>query len=197
MKEWEEKVFGAEDRIQSLETELFSRVREEVANEVARIQETAGRLARVDVLATLAEVAVDRAYARPEVHSGFEIEVAQGRHPVVETMMPTEEFIPNDLVMDEEGRIIILTGPNMAGKSTYIRQVALIVIMAQIGSFVPASYVRMGIADKIFTRIGANDNVVTDGQDESATVKIIYFAGGLKFYTDFFIHNFLIRTSRN
>jgi DNA mismatch repair protein MutS len=159
LKEWEEKVFGAEDRIQSLETELFSRVREEVANEVARIQETAGRLARVDVLATLAEVAVDRAYTRPEVHSGFEIEVAQGRHPVVETMMPTEEFIPNDLVMDEEGRIIILTGPNMAGKSTVLRQVGLIQLLAQMGAFVPASSARLPVCDRIFTRVGALDNL--------------------------------------
>jgi len=159
LKEWEEKVFGAEDRIQTLETEIFGRVRKEVASEVGRIQDTAGRLAKLDVLATLAEVARDRGYTRPEVHTGFEVDVREGRHPVVETMMPAEEFIPNDLRLDEEGRIIILTGPNMAGKSTVLRQVGLIQLLAQIGAFVPASAARLPICDRIFTRVGASDSL--------------------------------------
>jgi DNA mismatch repair protein MutS len=159
LKGWEEKVFGAEDRIQTLEAGIFGRVREQVASEVGRIQDTAGRLARMDVLATLAEVARDRNYTRPEVHTGFEVDVREGRHPVVETMMPAEEFIPNDLRLDEEGRIIILTGPNMAGKSTVLRQVGLIQLLAQIGAFVPASAARLPICDRIFTRVGASDSL--------------------------------------
>jgi DNA mismatch repair protein MutS len=163
LKEWEEKVFGAEDRILSLETELFGQLREAVSKETVRIQETAGRLATSDALGTLAEVAVDLAYVRPEVHSGYEMEIRAGRHPVVETMMPSETFIPNDLEMDEEGRIIILTGPNMAGKSTVLRQVGLIQLLAQIGSFVPASGAKLPVCDRIFTRVGASDSL-TRGQ---------------------------------
>ena len=159
LKEWEEKVFGAEDRIQVLEAEIFGRLRREVAAEVGRIQDTAGRLSRLDVLAALAEVARDRGYVRPEVHQGFEMEVREGRHPVVETMMPTEEFIPNDLIMDEGGCIVILTGPNMAGKSTVLRQVGLIQLLAQMGSFVPAASARLGLCDRIFTRVGASDSL--------------------------------------
>jgi len=159
LKEWEEKVFGAEDRIQNLETEIFGRLRDEVATEVSRIQDTAGRLAQLDVLVTFAEVAQDRAYTRPEVHTGFEIEIRAGRHPVVETMMPREEFIPNDLRMDEDGRIIILTGPNMAGKSTVLRQMGLIQLLAQVGAFVPASAARVPVCDRIFTRVGASDSL--------------------------------------
>lgn len=163
LKEWEEKVFGAEDRILTLETELFGQLRDAVGAETGRIQETAGRLAMADVLGALAEVAVDQDYTRPEVHTGYELQIQAGRHPVVETMMPAEEFIPNDLEMDEEGRIIILTGPNMAGKSTVLRQVGLIQLMAQIGSFVPASGARLPVCDRIFTRVGASDSL-TSGQ---------------------------------
>ncbi len=159
LKEWEEKVVGAEERIQSLEAEIFGRIRRRAAGEVARLQETAERLARLDVLAALAEVARDRGYVRPEVHRGFELEIRAGRHPVVETMMPAEEFIPNDLVMDEEGRIVILTGPNMAGKSTVLRQVGLIQLLAQMGGFVPATSARLGLCDRIFTRVGASDSL--------------------------------------
>jgi DNA mismatch repair protein MutS len=159
LKEWEEKVFGAEDRILTLETELFGRVRQEVAAEVSRLQDTAGRLAELDVLSAFAEVARDRGYVRPEVHTGFELEILEGRHPVVETMMPAEEFIPNDLRMDEDKGIIILTGPNMAGKSTVLRQAGLIQLLAQIGSYVPASKARLGVCDRIFTRVGASDSL--------------------------------------
>ncbi len=159
LKEWEEKVFGAEDRIAQLEAELFGEIRRRVAQEVARLQETGGRVASLDVLATLAQVAERRAYVRPEVHTGFDLEIRAGRHPVVETMMPREDFIPNDLVLDERGWIVVLTGPNMAGKSTVLRQVGLIQLMGQMGAFVPADRARLPVADRIFTRVGASDNL--------------------------------------
>ncbi len=159
LKEWEEKIFGAEERILALESEVFSRIRDQVGSHLPRIQDTAGRLAATDVLASLAEVGKTRGYARPEVHTGFEMEIEQGRHPVVETMMPSAEFIPNDLRLDDEGRIVILTGPNMAGKSTVLRQVGLIQLMAQMGAFVPASRARMPLCDRIFTRVGASDSL--------------------------------------
>ena len=159
LKEWEEKVFGAEDRMEKLETALFSEVRTRVATEVSRIQEAGSRAARLDVLSTLAHVAERRGYVRPEVHTGYEVDVVAGRHPVVEMMMPTESFIPNDLALDEDRRIMVLTGPNMAGKSTVLRQVGLIHLMAQIGSFVPADRARLPICDRIFTRVGASDNL--------------------------------------
>lgn len=159
LKEWEEKVFGAEDRMEKIETELFGDVRRQVASEVSRIQEAGARAARLDVLTTLAYVAERRQYVRPEMHTGFEVEIEGGRHPVVETMMPAEAFIPNDLLLDEGGRIVILTGPNMAGKSTVLRQIGLIHLMAQIGSFVPANRARLPVCDRIFTRVGASDNL--------------------------------------
>jgi DNA mismatch repair protein MutS len=159
LKEWEEKVFGAEDRIGQLEVELFAEIRERVARSVARLQGTAERVATLDVLAGLAHVAVRSGYVRPDVHTGFELEIRAGRHPVVETMMPSEEFIPNDLVLDENGHIIVLTGPNMAGKSTVLRQIGLIQLLAQIGSFVPADAARLPVSDRIFTRVGASDNL--------------------------------------
>jgi len=159
LKEWEEKVVGAEERIERLETELFGRVRERVAAEVGRLQESAERVAKLDVLATFAEVAERRGYVRPEVHTGFELEIRASRHPVVETMMPAEDFIPNDVVLDEDGRIAILTGPNMAGKSTVLRQVGLIQLLAQVGAYVPADRARARVVARIFTRVGASDNL--------------------------------------
>ena len=159
LKEWEEKVFAAEDRIEKLEGDIFREIRGRVGMEVARIQEAGARAARLDALTTLAHVAVRRRYVRPEVHTGYEVEITAGRHPVVETMMPTESFIPNDLGLDEDGRIVVLTGPNMAGKSTVLRQVGLIHLMAQIGSFVPADRARLAVCDRIFTRVGASDNL--------------------------------------
>ncbi len=159
LKQWEEKVFGAEDRISGLEAELFSAVRGEVAQAVARIQDAGARIASLDVLSTLAQVAIRLAYVRPEVHTGFDLEIRAGRHPVVETMMPREEFIPNDLVLDDDGYIVVLTGPNMAGKSTVLRQIGLIQLLAQMGSFVPADSARLPVADRIFTRVGASDNL--------------------------------------
>ena len=159
LKEWEEKVVGAEEKIARLEQNLFLRVRAELALAVARIQEAARRIAALDVLACLAQVAETRGYVQPEVTTDFDIDIAAGRHPVVETMMPREEFIPNDLRLDEAGRIVILTGPNMAGKSTVLRQAGLIQLMAQVGSFVPADRARLGICDRIFTRVGASDSL--------------------------------------
>jgi len=160
LKEWEEKVFGAEDRIATLEADLFAKLRAEVAAQVPRLQQTAHQLAVIDVLSALAETAVRRGYVRPDVHSGFELEVRAGRHPVVETMMPREDFIPNDVRLDAKtGHIVVLTGPNMAGKSTVLRQVGLIQLLAQMGSFVPATEARLAVVDRIFTRVGASDNL--------------------------------------
>ena len=159
LKEWEEKVFGAEEKIGRLEQTLFLRVRGELALVVKRIQEAARRIAMLDVIAGLAQVAEARGYVRPEVTAEFDIDIRAGRHPVVETMMPREDFIPNDLALDEDGRIVILTGPNMAGKSTVLRQTGLIQLMAQVGSFVPADSARLGVCDRIFTRVGASDNL--------------------------------------
>lgn len=160
LKEWEDKVLGAEERIIVLEGQLFETVRCQAAAFTQRLQQLAEHVATIDVLASLAQLAVRSDYSRPELHDGFATEIRGGRHPVVETMMPREEFIPNDIMLDENARIVILTGPNMAGKSTVLRQVGLIVLLAQMGSFVPARSARIGIADRIFTRVGASDNLV-------------------------------------
>ena len=160
LKDWEEKVFDAEDRIAQLERTLFLRVRGQLALAVPRIQATSRRVATLDVLAALAEVAERNGYVRPEVTTGFTLDIAAGRHPVVETVMPGSDFIPNDLRLDEDARIAIVTGPNMAGKSTVLRQTGLIQIMAQIGSFVPATSACLGLCDRVFTRVGASDNLL-------------------------------------
>ncbi|HET9982486.1 MAG TPA: DNA mismatch repair protein MutS [Longimicrobiales bacterium] len=160
LKEWEAKVLGAEERIADLEGKLFADVRRRVAAQVGRLQATAEGVAALDVLAALAQLAERRGYVRPEVHTGYALEIRGGRHPVVETMMPREEFIPNDVVLDETARIMVLTGPNMAGKSTLLRQVGLIQLLAQIGSFVPAAAARLPVCDRLFTRVGASDNLV-------------------------------------
>ncbi|HEX6306827.1 MAG TPA: DNA mismatch repair protein MutS [Longimicrobiales bacterium] len=160
LKEWESKALDAEDRILALEARLFADLRREVALRMERLQRTAAHVALVDVLAALAQLAERSNYTRPEVHGGFALEIREGRHPVVERMMPREEFIPNDVVLDEDGRIMILTGPNMAGKSTLLRQVGLIQLLAQMGSFVPAQRARLPVCDRIFTRVGASDNLV-------------------------------------
>jgi DNA mismatch repair protein MutS len=160
LKEWEEKVLGAEDQIAALEANLFDRVRRDAAEYTSALQRLAEHVAAVDVLAALAEVAVRNEYVRPTVDDGARIEIRGGRHPVVETMMPREEFIPNDVMLGDEARVIILTGPNMAGKSTILRQVGLIVLLAQVGAYVPARAARIGMVDRIFTRVGASDNLV-------------------------------------
>jgi DNA mismatch repair protein MutS len=160
LKEWEEKVLGAEEKIAVLEARLLAELRARVAAKVPHIQELSRGVATLDVLATFAEVARSRGYVRPEVDTGFQLEIRGGRHPVVETMMPREQFIPNDVLLHPSARVMILTGPNMAGKSTVLRQVGLIVLLAQIGSFVPAASARVGLVDRIFTRVGASDNLV-------------------------------------
>ncbi|MGH7483498.1 MAG: DNA mismatch repair protein MutS, partial [Longimicrobiales bacterium] len=160
LRVWEEKVLGAEERIVELETRLFGELRRDVATHVDRLLSAAGVVAELDVLVALAHLAERRGYVRPEIHTGYDLEIRAGRHPVVETMMPREEFIPNDIVLDQAGRIVILTGPNMAGKSTLLRQVGLIQLLAQIGSFVPAAAATLPICDRLFTRVGASDNLV-------------------------------------
>ncbi|HSK19626.1 MAG TPA: DNA mismatch repair protein MutS [Longimicrobiales bacterium] len=160
LKEWESKALDAEDRILALEARLFTELRRDVAQRMERLQSTAAHVALVDVLTSLAQLAERSGYVRPDVHTGFALEIRGGRHPVVERMMPREDFIPNHVVLDEDGRIMILTGPNMAGKSTLLRQVGLIQLLAQIGSFVPAKHARVPVCDRIFTRVGASDNLV-------------------------------------
>lgn len=160
LKNYEEKVLGAEDRICELEYQLFQQVRETVAAAGARISRTAGAVASLDVLLSLASVAVERSYCKPTINDSDQLEIIEGRHPVVEAMSLNERFVPNDTRLDgEANQILMITGPNMAGKSTYMRQVALITLMAQAGSFVPASSAIIGIADRIFTRVGAGDNL--------------------------------------
>jgi len=160
LREWEARIVGAEEKIAELEARLFGEVRQRVAAEVARLQDAAARVAALDVLASFAQLAERRDYVRPEVHTGYRLEIIAGRHPVVETMMPREEFIPNDVVLDEDARVMILTGPNMAGKSTLLRQVGLIQLLAQVGSYVPAASAKLPVVDRIFTRVGASDNLV-------------------------------------
>ncbi|PIS38000.1 MAG: DNA mismatch repair protein MutS, partial [Nitrospirae bacterium CG08_land_8_20_14_0_20_52_24] len=161
LKEYEAKVLGAEERIIELEMELFARVRESVSKEAPRVQKTAGALATLDALGSLAEAARENRYVRPEINGETGIVIREGRHPVIEAMEGADPFVPNDTVMDTESqRLLIITGPNMAGKSTYMRQVALIVLMAQMGGFVPAGEARIGIVDRIFTRVGASDALV-------------------------------------
>jgi DNA mismatch repair protein MutS len=160
LKEYEERVLTAAERVEERERELFDQLRSRVGAQVARVQAVAHIVAELDVLAAFAEAASREGYVRPEITEEFALEITGGRHPVVERMMPREKFIPNDVALDEESRMIILTGPNMAGKSTVLRQVGLIVLMAQIGSFVPASRARIGLVDRLFTRVGASDNLV-------------------------------------
>ena len=158
-KEYEEKVLGADERILEREIELFEALRARVGAEAPRIQETARALATLDVLASLAEAAALNNYVKPHLHDGDEISVADGRHPVVERHCP-DPFVPNDIQLDGTARqLIILTGPNMGGKSTYLRQVALIAVMAQAGSFVPAREAKLCLVDRVFARVGASDNI--------------------------------------
>ena len=160
LKEFETKVLKAEELGRDLEYEIFCELRDEVAAEVRRILDTARAVARIDVLAGFAQVAADHRYVAPVVDEGDEIRVVEGRHPVLERSPACETFVPNDCELDlDTRRITILTGPNMAGKSTYIRQVALITLLAQIGSFVPAESARIGVVDRIFTRVGAGDDI--------------------------------------
>ena len=160
LKDLEHTILTASDQVVALEFDLFTRLREAVGEQMGRIQASAAAVAELDVLCSLASVAAKNGYCRPAVDEGGVIEIHEGRHPVVERMLKDSLFVPNDTYMGEkENRVAIITGPNMAGKSTYMRQVALIVLMAQIGSFVPAKDARIGIVDRIFTRIGASDDL--------------------------------------
>lgn len=160
LKEYEEKVLTAAEHIEARERELFEALRASVGRQIARLQCAAHIVAELDVLAGLADVAAREGYARPTLTDGFDLEIEGGRHPVVERMMPRDKFIPNDVRLVDDARLVILTGPNMAGKSTILRQVGLIVLMAQTGSFVPAAAATIGVCDRVFTRVGASDNLV-------------------------------------
>ncbi len=161
LKEYEEKVLGAEEKIVDLEYRLFDQVRKKVLEHTLTLQENARLLAQIDCLASLAQAAVDNGYIRPQINEGDAVFIKDGRHPVIEKLLPAgESFIVNDTRVDtQKEQILIITGPNMAGKSTYLRQIGLIVIMAQMGGFVPASEANIGLIDRVFTRVGASDNL--------------------------------------
>ncbi len=162
LKELEDMILGAEDKLFALEYDLFCQVREELAAQIPRIQETAKAIAQLDVYASLSVVAQRNNYVRPTVNTKGVIDIKNGRHPVVEKMINNDMFIANDTYLDNGSkRVSVITGPNMAGKSTYMRQTALIVLMAQIGSFVPAEKAKIGVVDRIFTRVGASDNLAS------------------------------------
>ncbi len=161
LKEYEEKILGAEEKIYILESQIYNNIVEKIRANIVRIQRNCGIIARLDVLSGFARLALERSYCRPQMNGGMKLDIIGGRHPVIETMMPAgEEYVPNDVHLDSDGQqIIILTGPNMAGKSALLRQTALIVLLAQVGSFVPAKKAEIGWFDKIFTRVGASDNI--------------------------------------
>ena len=162
LKELEGRILGAKDRAVAMEYALFDSVRTTVADNLDRIQSTAKSIATLDVITSFANVASDNRYIRPEVNQSTAIIIKDSRHPVVETLLKNASFVPNDVSLDSKGdRVAIITGPNMAGKSTYMRQIALIVLLAQIGSFVPASSAQIGIVDSIFTRVGASDDLAS------------------------------------
>ena len=160
LKNLENQILGAEERVVTLEYNAFCEIRSSIEKQIQRIQKTATLVSTLDVLVSFATVPEDMNYVKPEVDNGGVIDIKEGRHPVIEKMISNSNFVPNDTYLDEEGnRLAIITGPNMAGKSTYMRQVALITLMAQVGSFVPASYAKIGVVDKIFTRVGASDDL--------------------------------------
>ncbi|MGD0114194.1 MAG: DNA mismatch repair protein MutS [Armatimonadota bacterium] len=183
LKEYEEKILGAEERILDIEQRLLANLRATVAAEAARVQRAAQVVAAADVLACLAEVAARNRYVRPAIADSDALEIRGGRHPVVELTLRDERFVPNDTHLDcAESQILIITGPNMAGKSTYLRQVALISLMAQMGSFVPADAATVGVVDRVFTRVGASDDLAT-GQstfmvEMTETASILHHATG-------------------
>ena len=162
LKEIEGTILGAQDKVVNLEYELFVDVRNKITAEIKRLQDTSNAISTLDALTSLAIVADENNYVKPEVNESEEIIIKDGRHPVVEALIPTGSFVPNDTTLNTTtDRVNVITGPNMAGKSTYMRQVAVIALMAQIGSFVPASYAKIGIVDRIFTRVGASDDLST------------------------------------
>ena len=181
LKDYEARVLGAEERMAAREAELFGALRGAVGAAITRIQRTARVLARLDVWAALAEGAVLDRYVRPTVHAGYDLVLRESRHPVIERMMPRESFIPNDARFTEAERVVLVTGPNMAGKSTILRQIGLCVVLAQIGAFVPAAEASIGVVDRLFTRVGASDNLA-QGQstfmvEMSETSAILHNAG--------------------
>ena len=160
LKNLENQILGAEEKAVSLEYDLFTKIREDIAKNIIRLQKTATMVSTLDVLTSFAQVAEDMNYCMPQVDNSGIIDIKEGRHPVIEKMLGSGEFVENDTYLDkDENRLSIITGPNMAGKSTYMRQVALITLMAQVGSFVPAQEARIGVVDKIFTRVGASDDL--------------------------------------
>ena len=162
LKNMEGIILGAQEKTINLEYELFVEIRNKITREIKRLQDTSFAVATLDVINSFAQVAEENNYSKPEVNESDKIEIKDGRHPVVEALIPSGSFVPNDTLLDnEENRVNVITGPNMAGKSTYMRQVALICLMAQIGSFIPASYASVGIIDRIFTRVGASDDLST------------------------------------
>jgi len=161
LKEMESRVLGAKDKLCALEYDLFQKIREYIIENMSRIQKTAMALAKLDVFASLADVAKKNNYVCPEIDYTDKIHIEDGRHPIVEGFMSDGMFIPNDVELDSKNRLMLITGPNMAGKSTDMRQTALIVLMAQMGSFVPAKSARIGIVDKLFTRVGASDDLAS------------------------------------
>ncbi|MCU0414483.1 MAG: DNA mismatch repair protein MutS, partial [Ignavibacteriaceae bacterium] len=163
LKGYEDKILNAEEKIYELEAELFDEIRKFISSEAVAIQSDARMIALIDCLISFAECVEAYKYSKPVVHDGAELEIIDGRHPVVEQILPPgEKFKPNDCVIDNKNdQIILLTGPNMAGKSVYLRQIGLIVLMAQIGSFVPAKSAKIGLVDRIFTRVGASDNITS------------------------------------
>jgi len=181
LKDYESRVLGAEERMTVREAELFAALRAEVGRAIARVQRTARVLARLDVWTALAERAVTRGYVRPRVHDGYDLILRESRHPVIECMMPRESFIPNDARFTEAERVALVTGPNMAGKSTILRQIGVCVVLAQMGAFVPAAEASIGVVDRLFTRVGASDNLAR-GQstfmvEMSETSAILHNAG--------------------
>ena len=160
LKEVESKIIGSEEKAKALEEELFRQLREEVLLETTALQRTAHSIGLLDTLASLAETARLYGYCKPELSDSMSLEFIDGRHPVLDQSLVEEKFVPNDALLDgEENAVLVLTGPNMAGKSTFIRQVALLTLMAQIGSWLPAKSAFVGLADRIFTRVGANDDL--------------------------------------
>ena len=182
LKELENQVLTAKDRLTALEYQIFTQLREHLAQQAARVQQTAAAVAAADTLCSLAAVAVQRGYCRPEITLGREISITDGRHPVVEAVLKDSLFVPNDTHLGaDDNQVAIITGPNMAGKSTYMRQVALIVLMAQMGSFVPARSAKIGLVDRVFTRIGASDDLAS-GQS-TFMVEMAEVASILKYAT--------------
>ena len=162
LKEWEVRVLGARDRVIQLECQAFDAIKKQISDNLVRIEKLASMLSKLDVIRALAEVALKNNYVRPKVNTGNLISLKEGRHPVVELLISGSAFVPNNAILDDaSNNIAIITGPNMAGKSTYMRQIALIVLMAQIGSFVPAQSAEIGLVDNIFTRIGASDDLAS------------------------------------